>query len=53
MTILETVDLRKRFGDFFALNGVNLKVQRGPDPWLHWPQRGGENHHHAYPLGAA
>lgn len=29
MTILETVDLRKRFGDFFALNGVNLKVQRG------------------------
>jgi ABC-2 type transport system ATP-binding protein len=29
VTILETVDLRKRFGDFFALNGVNLKVQRG------------------------
>src|SRR5690606_38141933 len=57
---------RRSNGDDFGDRGLKEKVRRllcperrkpqgaaGPDPWLHLPQLGGENHHHAYPLGAA
>lgn len=29
MRVLETVNLKKRFGDFYALNGVNLALEQG------------------------
>ena len=44
--MIETVDLTKKYGDFFALESLTLKLEKGDLIWLYRSKWCGENNDH-------